>query len=132
MSIFKTKAEKYSEQQRRKAQREAEQRQREQQRKEQADLEARMDAIELFPGSLAEYNAMKGKEYEIVDMHRQEQYSFEDSDDDLLASLVRRDADAAIHYRIVDIMAMNYSVMGVPVRLKRYDDHTEITPYSPS
>jgi hypothetical protein len=111
MRLFKTREERQAQD----ARKEEQLRQKEQ---HQADLEARMAKIELFPGNLAEYNTLKGEEYEIIDLHRQVQFIYGDKEH-MLNRLVEFGADAAIHYNIISLWTVPPDYSGVPVRRKQ-------------
>ncbi len=95
------------------------------------DLEGRMSNIDLFPGSLEEYEQLKGAEYTIIDVQGNKKYLRGDllefkhlrdptGDRKLYHEIVQKTlelgGDAIIRYTIVNNTAIAYSEMGIPVK----------------
>ena len=72
--------------------------------------------IELFPGSLEEYERLKGEKYEIVDVLGNYKYFFARDKEEIMRKAVLYDANAIIRFTIVDSAQIRYCIMGIPVR----------------
>jgi hypothetical protein len=78
-----------------------------------AKLERKIANLDRFPGSLAEYNAFKGLEYEIMDTGMPEKFV----DERDLRKIVIQGCEALIHYNLNRAVDYNRP-FGVPVKRK--------------
>ena len=90
---------------------------------EEKALEERLKSADRFPGSLAEYNALKNDEHVIMDTERPEKYVFVDQyrDGELLEKLLNLGCIGFIRYvREENNITCGY---GIPVRRKMDKDY---------
>ena len=80
------------------------------------ELEKKISIIELFPGSLEEYERLKGEKYEIVNVLGNYKYFFARDKEEIMRKAVLYDANAIIRFTIVDSAQIRYCIMGIPVR----------------
>jgi len=91
--------------------------------KRKKQLEDGINALDRFPGSLAEYNELKRHEYEIMDTGTQEKYMFIDQEIewDLLKKLLDERCVGFIRYIPLSgsgVYSDNSGGYGIPVKRK--------------